>query len=60
MDHMKLVADLCAIIDRQNEIIQAQATELAQHDAVDRAEEIATLRRRYRDAMGEREEVTQI
>lgn len=60
MDHMKLVADLCAIIDRQNEIIQDQAMELAQHDAVDRAEEIAALRRRYQDAMGEREEVTQI
>ena len=37
MDQTKVIADLCAVIDRMNAIIQAQATELAQHGAVDHA-----------------------
>lgn len=60
MDYMKLVADLCAIIEQQNVIIEAQAVELAQHDTVTRADEIAALRRRYADAIGACEEVTQV
>ena len=30
MDNLQLIADLCAIIDQQNMIIQTQAMELAQ------------------------------
>ncbi len=45
MDHTKVIADLCAVIDRMNVIIQAQAMELAQHGAVAHAEEIAAVRR---------------
>lgn len=60
MDYMKLVADLCAIIEQQNVIIEAQAVELAQHDTVERADEIAALRRRYADTIGACEEVTQV
>ena len=30
MDYMKLVADLCQIIDRQNEITKAMAEQLGQ------------------------------
>ena len=48
-----MIADLCAIIDKQNVIIQAQAMELAQLDALTRAEEIAGLRRNYADITGE-------
>ena len=33
MDYMKLVADLCRIIDRQNEITKAMAVQLGQRDA---------------------------
>ena len=47
-----MIADLCAIIDQQNVIIQAQAMELAQHDALTRAEEIAALRKKYAEATG--------
>lgn len=47
-----MIADLCAIIDQQNVIIQAQAMELAQHDALTRAEEIAALRQKYAEAIG--------
>ena len=47
-----MIADLCAIIDQQNVIIQAQAMELAQHDALTRAEEIAALRQKYATATG--------
>ncbi len=54
MNNVKLIADLCGIIDRMNVIIQAQAMELAQHDAVNMAEEIAKVRREYADAIGER------
>lgn len=53
MNYLKLISDLTAIIDRQNAIIQAQAEELAQHDAVAKLDEIAALRRQYADAMGE-------
>ena len=35
-----------------NVIIQAQAMELAQHDALTRAEEIAALRQKYAEAIG--------
>ena len=41
MDSTKMIADLCAVIDRMNVIIQAQAMELAQFGAVVHAEEIA-------------------
>ena len=47
VNNAKLIMDLCAIIDQQNVIIQAQAMELAQHDALTRAEEIAALRQKY-------------
>ena len=47
-----LIMSLCAIIDQQNVIIQAQAMELAQHDALTRAEEINTLRQKYAEAIG--------
>lgn len=53
MNTVKLVADLCGIIDRMNLIIQAQAMELAQHDAVTHAAEIKAVRQDYADAMGE-------
>ncbi len=52
MDQIKVIADLCAIIDQQNVIIQAQAMELAQHDALARVEEIAALRQKYAAAIG--------
>lgn len=31
MDSVKVIAELCAVIDRMNIIVQAQAMELAQH-----------------------------
>ncbi len=34
MDSTKVIADLCAVIDRMNVIIQAQAMELAQFGAL--------------------------
>lgn len=52
MDFLKLTGELCAIIDQQNAIIQAQAIELAQHDALARAGEIAALRQKYAAATG--------
>ena len=52
MNQVEMIADLCAIIDQQNVIIQAQAMELAQHDALTRAEEIAALRKKYAEATG--------
>lgn len=52
MDYVKLVSDLCGIIDAQNEIIEAQAKELAQHCAVTRTENISALRRKYAETMG--------
>ena len=53
MDYMKLVADLCQIIDRQNEITQARAEQLGQRDALRYEEEMAAVRRDYDTAMGE-------
>lgn len=53
MDYMKLVADLCQIIDRQNEITKAMAEQLGQRDALRYEEEMAAVRRDYDNAMGE-------
>lgn len=53
MDYMKLVADLCRIIDRQNEITKAMAVQLGQRDALRYEEEMAAARRDYDTAMGE-------
>lgn len=53
MDYMKLVADLCRIIDRQNEIIREMAELLGQRDALRHEEEMAEVRRDYDTAMGE-------
>ena len=52
MNQVEMIADLCAIIDQQNVIIQAQAMELAQHDALTRVEQIAALRQKYAEATG--------
>lgn len=53
MDYMKLVADLCQIIDRQNEITKAMVAQLGQRDAFRYEEEMAAVRRDYDTAMGE-------
>lgn len=53
MDYMKLVADLCQIIDRQNEITKAMVVQLGQLDALRYEEEMAAVRRDYDTAMGE-------
>lgn len=53
MDYTRLVSGLCAIIEQQNEIIQDQAVELAQHGAVERENEIRRLRSEYSEIMGE-------
>ncbi len=53
MDYMKLVADLCQIIDRQNEITKAMVVQLGQRDALQYEEEMAAVRRDYDTAMGE-------
>ena len=53
MDYMKLVADLCQIIDRQNEITKARVVQLGQRDALRYEEEMAAVRRDYDTAMGE-------
>lgn len=53
MDYMKLVADLCQIIDRQNEITKAMLVQLGQRDALRYEEEMAAVRRDYDTAMGE-------
>ena len=53
MDYMKLVADLCQIIDRQNEITKAMVVQLGQSDALRYEEEMAAVRRDYDTAMGE-------
>lgn len=52
MNQVEIIAALCAIIDQQNVIIQAQAMELAQLDALTRAEEIAAMRQKYAEAIG--------
>lgn len=53
MDYMKLVADLCQIIDRQNEITKAMVVQLGYRDALRYEEEMAAVRRDYDTAMGE-------
>ena len=53
MDYMKLVADLCQIIDRDNEITKAMVAQLGQRDALRYEEEMAAVRRDYDTAMGE-------
>ena len=53
MYYMKLVADLCQIIDRQNEITKAMVVQLGQRDALRYEEEMAAVRRDYDTAMGE-------
>lgn len=53
MDYMKLVSDLCQIIDRQNEITKAMVVQLGQRDALRYEEEMAAVRRDYDTAMGE-------
>ena len=53
MEYMKLVADLCQIIDRQNEITKAMVVQLGQRDALRYEEEMAAVRRDYDTAMGE-------
>ena len=53
MDNTKLAADLCAIIDRMNVIIQAQAMVLAQLHTLQHEEEVAAIRRDYAQAIGE-------
>ena len=53
MDYMKLVADLCQIIDPQNEITKAMVAQLGQRDALRYEEEMAAVRRDYDTAMGE-------
>lgn len=53
MDYMKLVADLCQIIDRQNEITKVMVVQLGQRDALRYEEEMAAVRRDYDTAMGE-------
>ena len=53
MDYMKLVADLCQIIDRQNETTKAMVVQLGQRDALRYEEEMAAVRRDYDTAMGE-------
>lgn len=53
MDYMKLVADLCQIIDRQNEITKAMVAQLGQRDALRYEEEMGAVRRDYDTAMGE-------
>ena len=53
MDYMKLVADLCQIIDRQNEITKDMVVQLGQRDALRYEEEMAAVRRDYDTAMGE-------
>lgn len=47
MNQVEVIAALCAIIDQQNLIIQDQATQLAQYDALTHAGEIAALRQKY-------------
>ena len=53
MDNTRLVTELCAIIDRMNVILQAQAMEQAQLHALHHEEEITAVRRDYARAIGE-------
>ena len=52
MDQVEMIAALCAIIDQQNVIIQDQATQLVQYDALTHVGEIAALRQKYATATG--------
>ncbi len=52
MNQLQVIAELCAIIDQQNVIIQDQATQLAQYDALTHAGEIAAMREKYAEATG--------
>ena len=52
MNQVEMIAALCAIIDQQNVIIQDQATQLAQFDALTHAGEIAALQQKYAAATG--------
>lgn len=47
-----MIVALCAIIDQQNVIIQDQATQLAQYDALTHAGEITAMRQKYAEATG--------
>ena len=51
--HLQIIAELCAVIDRMNVIIRAQAMELAQFGALAHEDEIADVRRQYARAVGE-------
>lgn len=53
MDNTRLVTELCAIIDRMNVLLQAQAMELAQLHALHHEEEIAAVHQDYARAIGE-------
>ena len=52
VNQVEMIAALCAIIDQQNVIIQDQATQLAQFDALTHAGEIAALQQKYAAATG--------
>ena len=52
MNKTKLIADLCEIIRQQDRIIEDQAMELAQHDALTQADKIAAVRKKYAEAVG--------
>ena len=52
MNQLQVIAELCAIIDQQNVIIQDQATQLAQYDALTHVEQIAAMRQKYAEATG--------
>ncbi|MEG2679133.1 MAG: hypothetical protein RR949_04270 [Oscillospiraceae bacterium] len=54
MDKVKLIANLCGIIDAQNGIIYAQAMELIQMGGEPHVAEIVEQRQAYADTMGER------
>lgn len=62
MDKVKLIADLCGIIDAQNAIIYAQALEAIQMGGEPHVAEIVEQRKAYEDAVGESmcEEICQI
>lgn len=56
MNMTKLAADLCAIIEQQNHMIETMAMELAQLGALHHAEEIAATRKKYAEAIGTTDE----
>lgn len=55
MDHLKLISDLCSIVDQQNTIIKTQAIALTERDTVVMAEETAEAHRTYEETMGLRD-----